>query len=341
LPQPRNHTTTAAVVGAGVIGLSAARALAEDGFAVTVYERHRVGTPLGSSPGRSRIYRRAYPHPDYVSLSAAAIDLWQRIDPDVLHENGLLIHGRGAEAWADALEECDLPGVWLSPAQAHERFPEAHFDGSVLWDGRAGAVMADEALRALGRGLDVREGVAVDDPRELDADVVVACPGAWLGPMFGLPLEPWLEQVSYFAGAPDGRPSIIDLGDSGSPFFYGLEAPGLGYKIAQDGVARPWDPDRPDRPVDAEQERRIADHVRRSFPGLDPTPRHGEACLYTMTPDSDFVLDVIDGVVVCGGDSGHAFKLAPLLGRMAADLAQGRELPHQARRFATGRLARL
>ena len=50
---------------------------------------------------------------------------------------------------------------------------------------------------------------------------------------------------------------------------------------------------------------------------------HSEACLYTLTPDNDFILDTIDGVIVCGGDSGHAFKFGPLLGRLVADLAQG------------------
>lgn len=323
-----------------MIGLSAARALAEDGFAVTVFERHTVGTRLGSSPGRSRIYRRAYHHPDYVALSAAAIRLWERIDRRLLVPNGLLIYGHGVENWAAAMDEAGFAPDWLEPDEACERFPEARFHGPVLWDADAGAVLADDALRALAAGLDVREGVAVADPRQLDADVVVAAAGSWLGQMFDLPLQPWLEQVSYFAGAPDSRPSVIDLGHTERPLFYGVVAPGVGYKVAQDGVARPWDPDRPDRALDTGQERRIADHVREWFPGLDPQPYAGEACLYTMTSDSDFVLDTIDGVVVIGGDSGHAFKLAPLLGRLAADLAQGRELPMQANRFAAARLAR-
>ncbi len=47
----RLPSQTAAVVGAGVIGLSAARALREDGFAVTVYERDRVGIAAGLVPG--------------------------------------------------------------------------------------------------------------------------------------------------------------------------------------------------------------------------------------------------------------------------------------------------
>ena len=58
-----------------------------------------------------------------------------------------------------------------------------------------------------------------------------------------------------------------------------------------------------------------------------------------MTPDGDFILDTIDGVVVCGGDSGHAFKFGPLLGRFCADLAQGRALPPECDRFRVSRFA--
>ena len=81
------------------------------------------------------------------------------------------------------------------------------------------------------------------------------------------------------------------------------------------------------------------EHVRHSFPGLDPRPVLTEACLYTLSPDHDFILDTIDGVIVCGGDSGHGFKFGPLLGRLVADVAQGRPLPADAERFRAGRLA--
>jgi sarcosine oxidase len=172
--------------------------------------------------------------------------------------------------------------------------------------------------------------------------------------MFGLPLKPQLEQVAYFRGAPDSRPSLIDHGGgpqatgSGSgvdghgdvrPAWYGLVAPGVGFKVAQDG-ARParFDPDRPDRPLDDAVLARACAYVRDRFPGLDPGPVHTEACLYTMSPDGDFILDRIDGVVVCGGDSGHAFKFGPLLGRLAADLAQGRQLPPEAAMWRVDRL---
>jgi sarcosine oxidase len=328
------------VVGAGVIGLSAARALAQDGFAVTVYERDRVGSPLGSSTGRSRIFRRSYRHVDYLKLAVRAIEEWRRIDPCPLRETGLLEYGQGVELHAAAFDEAGEEYEWLDPADATRRFPEARFPEPVLWDAHAGAILSDDALRALRAGLDVRERSAVADPRELEADVVVACPGAWLGPMFGLPLQPRIEQVTYFAGAPDDRPSIIDHGAPDRRLHYGLVAPGVGYKVGEDAARPdPWDPDRPERPIDEPLQDRLVEHVKRMFPGFDPRPVHAEACLYTMSPDGDFVLDRIDGVIVCGGCSGHAFKFGPLLGRLVADLAGGRPLPPEADRFRASRLA--
>ena len=77
-----------------------------------------------------------------------------------------------------------------------------------------------------------------------------------------------------------------------------------------------------------------------TIPGLDGPLVRSESCFYTMTPDRDFILDTIDGIVVLGGDSGHAFKFGPLLGRLAADLAQGRPLPEECTRFLVGRFAR-
>ncbi len=44
---------------------------------------------------------------------------------------------------------------------------------------------------------------------------------------------------------------------------------------------------------------------------------------WTMTPDSDFVIDRDGAVVVACGCSGHAFKFGPALGELVADIAQG------------------
>ena len=135
-----------------MIGLSAARALADDGFAVTVYERDRVGSRLASSPGRSRIYRRSYRLPDYVRLARRAIEEWQRLDAGLLRNTGLLEYGAGVELHAAAMDACGEEYRWLEPAEAAALFPEAHFPEPVLYDHVGGAVMADEALQRLRQG---------------------------------------------------------------------------------------------------------------------------------------------------------------------------------------------
>jgi sarcosine oxidase len=333
-------TGTAVVVGGGLIGLSAARALREDGFQVTVYEQHRVGTPLGGSTGRSRIYRTTYRKDDYVRLGRRAIDEWQRLDPSLLRPTGILEFGSGVELHAEALERCGEPFEWLEPTEAQRMFPEARFRERVLWTPDGGVVLADDALAALRKGIDVREGVRIDDPSAIDADVVVACLGPWLSHLYDLPVHAQIEQIHYFPAVPEDRPVYIDHGGEDPRLWYGLVTPGVGWKMAKDSARPgPFDPETETRPVLPNLVEEVRRHVMERLPGIEPRVIHQEACLYTMTPDGDFILDEIDGVVVCGGDSGHAFKFGPLLGRYCADLAQGKTLPPECERFRADRFA--
>ena len=48
-----------------------------------------------------------------------------------------------------------------------------------------------------------------------------------------------------------------------------------------------------------------------------------ETCLYTNTPDGEFLLDRLGPIVIGSACSGHGFKFAPLIGKILADLATG------------------
>ena len=169
---------------------------------------------------------------------------------------------------------------------------------------------------------------------------MVVCAGGWLGELFDLPVYAQIEQVSYFAALPETRPVLVDHGGPDGFLWYGLVTPGVGFKVGQDSARPgPFDASRPDRPVDDRVLADLLDHLPGMLPGLDPRPLRTESCLYTMSPDGDFILDTVDGVVVVGGDSGHAFKFGPLLGRFAADLAQGRSLPEDCAMFRADRFA--
>jgi sarcosine oxidase len=64
--------------------------------------------------------------------------------------------------------------------------------------------------------------------------------------------------------------------------------------------------------------------VRRTVPGAGPVVRV-TPCLYTLTPDRDFVLGPLPGddrVLVALG-AAHGFKFAPWFGEVLADLVTG------------------
>ena len=60
------------------------------------------------------------------------------------------------------------------------------------------------------------------------------------------------------------------------------------------------------------------------MPGLSTEPVRHTVCLYTRTPDLDFIVDhhpEHSGVAIACGFSGHGFKFTPIIGSILADLA--------------------
>ena len=81
-----------AVVGAGVMGLAAARAIAQRGHAVTVYEQFELGHTRGSSHGSSRIFRLSYAEEHWIRLAQRAYELWRELEKESGREL-LALHG--------------------------------------------------------------------------------------------------------------------------------------------------------------------------------------------------------------------------------------------------------
>jgi sarcosine oxidase len=75
--------------------------------------------------------------------------------------------------------------------------------------------------------------------------------------------------------------------------------------------------------VDPANRRRVVEYVQRYLPGLDPQPYAETTCLFTNTPNEDFLIDRVDNLTIVSPCSGHGAKFAPLIGQWAADLADG------------------
>ena len=88
--------------------------------------------------------------------------------------------------------------------------------------------------------------------------------------------------------------------------------------------------------------------VAETFPHVDHTPFTTSSCLYTTTPDHDYILSRAPThfaggrVILAGGGSGHAFKMGPAIGEAAASLAlPGVPPPFDLQRFDVRRLLQL
>jgi sarcosine oxidase len=342
------------VVGAGAMGSSAAWWLARRGRSVVLVEQFEQGHARGSSHGGTRIFRFAYPDPVYVRMAQAALPLWRELEDDtgrvLLETTGAVDHGDpvAIDAVAAALDACDAAHQLLAPDAAAERWPHMRFDRSVLFHPDGGRCLADATVaalqeRAAAHGADVRfatgpasvvpkadEAVVRAGDGEWVAPAVVVTAGAWLPAVAGAlvvlpPLVVTHEQVQHFVprGDADGSawPSFIH---HRRPWVYGLFTPGEGMKVAEHHVGPEIDPDTRDQRIDDAATGAAARYVEQWFPGLDPTPVHAARCLYTTTPDENFVIDRVGPLVIGSPCSGHGFKFTPLIGRLLADLADGR-----------------
>ncbi|XP_070587648.1 peroxisomal sarcosine oxidase [Erythrolamprus reginae] len=187
---------------------------------------------------------------------------------------------------------------------------------------------------------------------------LVITAGAWTNQLLAplglqLPLQPLRVRVCYLQGmvpGPQGLlgypPCFLGIGlNRDDQHFYGLQSgeyPDLIKVCYHHGS--PTDPDKPNQegggvsPVPDLQ--RLQDFVSKYLPELDPEPAVQEWCLYTNTPDRDFILDRhprFENIVIGAGFSGHGFKFGPVVGKILCELSLGEQPTYDLSPFRLGR----
>jgi sarcosine oxidase len=356
------------VVGGGAMGSAAAWQLARRGASVVLLEQFGPGHARGSSHGSSRIVRLSYADPFYVDLAAAAYDRWDELEADadeqLLTWTGVVDHGDRAtvEAMAELLPARGHTAALLDASEAAERWPGLRLEPPILFHPRGGRAHADRTVAALKRvaaqyGAEVRHASRVEAivpnaerveirtrDEALRADNAVVAAGAWTASLLGNLLElPNLtvtrEQPAHFPPRDEATPwpSFIHhrtgTGTRGSATprgAYGLSSAD-GIKVGFHAVGPVVHPDTAGADVDEIQLRTLRNYVSEWIPGVDAGRASATPCLYTLTNDSDFVIDQVGPVAIAAGFSGHGFKFTPLIGQIVADLVLG-DAPAQ-RRF--------
>jgi sarcosine oxidase len=370
-----------AVLGAGGVGSAAARFLAREGHDVTVLEQFDPDHDRGSSYGTSRIIRQTYTDGFYTALMGAAYPLWDELEREagepLFSRTGGLFFGPAEHpelvAIRRALGDNGVPFEELDPAACARRFPRLRLlaGESGVFEREAGFLRASACVRAnlrlaAGHGAQVRgrAGVEAIEPRpggitlvlaggeSLEFDRLVVTAGPWTARLLSrfvtLPLTVTRQTYCHFEpvvpvaefGA-DRFPVWIDFATN----FYGFPHDGQvpGVKVAWHETGTPTDPDQVDRQLHESDREPLRRYCAGHLPELSPRVTFEKVCLYTMTPDTDFVVDRLPGdprVTFVGGLSGHGFKFTVLLGRIAAWMAADQQVPWELSCFSLARFAR-
>jgi sarcosine oxidase len=371
-------TCDAVVIGLGAMGSAALASLARRGCKAVGVERFVPGHDRGSSHGATRIIRQGYfEHPSYVPLVRAAYPLWRELAAEsgepLINVTGIVeIGAPDSELVAGTLAASRRHGLAhdvLDAGALRRRFPMFRVSDHdvAVFQPDGGFLRAEPAIDALlararkaGAELRMEETVRAVEPRgagvrvvttrgTIDAGRAVVTAGPWvkaLLPDLPVPIRVTRQVLGWFA-PPEPAPFSKDrfpvfMQQNAEGIFYGFPDDGTGsIKVAKHHHAdETVDPDRSDRVVSADDVAMIRAYLAAHLPAADGPLVAATTCLYTMTPDGDFIIDRLpdnDRVIVASPCSGHGFKFAPVIGEIIADLATTGATAHDISRFALGR----
>ncbi len=297
-------------------------------------------------------------------------------------DGGTNHHGKGdfvrrSIAVAQANE---IPHEVLDAAEIGRRYPQFGLAGNEIgyFEPSAGLVRPERCVEVQLRlaresgatictgervqSIDGSGGVTVvTDKARYDAARVVLAAGAWVadlaGPAVATHTAAYRQTLHWFAAddpsdyAPERFPVFIWMHGAGpEDYFYGFPAlPGSSaVKVASERYTTAIEPDALDRVVaPGESAAMHANHVSSRLRGIRSAVQRAAACLYTVTPDSDFLVDTLPampGVLVASACSGHGFKHSAALGEVLADAVQrpvGATLPASLGAFGLRRFTTL
>lgn len=372
----------AVVVGLGGMGSATLLELALRGQRVLGIEQFHLNHNRGSSHGQTRVIRTAYyEHPSYVPLVQRAFTLWYRLErlsgKHLLTECPCLSIGKPEGELIQGIEEAarlhSLDIDRLTASEIHHRFPafEVPRDYVGIQENQAGFLAVEDCVRcAIESAIDLGATIATEtqvlswqvDGRgvrvstsqgDVHAARLILTAGPWTGQLLqatGIPLT-LMRQILLWYGTQQDEIFTrnrfpVFLAETENGYYYGVPMiDRFGPKVAQHyGQPEHERPEDTNRNVTSEDERSVRGFLNQYIPRISGPLRRSETCIYTLTPDRDFILDHhpdFREVIFGAGFSGHGFKFASVVGEILADLAMEGKTRHDISRFGLSRFSKI
>ena len=351
------------IVGGGSMGIATAYYLAKANQKVLVVDQFSIPNIYGSHHGETRILRLGYGNGGtYVPLVKESLELWKELEKEtgrtLYNQTGAISVGYPDSDFVketiDSSIKYNLAYEKLDAKSLMERWPGISVpdDYVACYDPNSGFLYSEECILAYKEeceklGVTILENQRVLDLQITDKEVTVVTAdttlvarkavvtaGAWIPkllPDLELEIKPLRKTFGWFETSEENLYGsqfpcyVFDTHDVGH--YYGFpDFNGKGLKIGRMDLGEVVDPDELNRDFDStpKEEADLRSFLSRYMPQANGHLNAGKVCLFSMTPDEDFIIDFHpqhENVLIAGGFSGHGFKFASAIGKTLCELA--------------------
>ncbi|MCM2535476.1 N-methyl-L-tryptophan oxidase [Neobacillus pocheonensis] len=358
-----NNHYEVVIVGAGSMGMAAGYYLSKLGIKTLLLDRNNPPHDLGSHHGETRIIRHAYGEgKQYVPLVLRAQQLWEQLQQETGRQlflpTGVLCAGAPGSTFISEVvrsgQEFSLPLEVLSSEEMRHLWPGLTFpDGFVgCLEKKSGVLFSKHCIQAfrnqgLAHGMNLLPYTKVEKidisssgaiiktaTNSYHTDFVLISAGAWSGKMLNrlgmdIPLHPVRKTVSWLKCDQELFESgvfpafTVDLLNE---HYYGFPSiNGSGFKVGRHDGGHRVDPDEGISPygADCNDEGDIRSFLQKYMPLANGPLIKGSTCMYTLTPDGDFIIDQhpeYPHLFIAAGFSGHGFKFSSVVGEIISQV---------------------
>ena len=356
-----NNTSDVIIIGLGAMGSATSMFLSHNGVKVIGFDSYSPPHEFGSSLGHTRVIREAYHEgTTYVPIVQRAYEIWLEMNENskvpIIETYGGLLIGRKTGDIENALKSAnkyDIPIKKMTTDEISQKFsvlnPPKEYIG--LLESRGGAVFVENSINhmlntALNNGSIHKYNERVvrwskksnyylveTNLGNYKTEKLVFSSGAWITkliPTLKLPIK--IERQVLFWFSPRKNPDkfkSINMPNSGWDLDNGLSfytMPNLenrGFKVAMHHNGEFVDPDTLIRESNDSDLKMVRDFLEEYIPDGNGELIDSKVCMYTDTPDQDFLIDSHpddENIIICSPCSGHGFKFTPAIGEICSSL---------------------